>query len=249
VGAPVAGTGNVLSFGLQTVVGTYTVVGTSVSTNCSSNMTGSVTIFTFNCNAAITDPCVCKNNATTLINGQFDETIQVNAPSNQTWMVLSVNGLYSSASPLPPAAPAPILVGTILTPLGGNAFQLKGIHVDALGYTLVVTNNQGTTLSIGNSCQYPNPAITSVLDGPFCLYSDIVPLTGNPGDANIVSAVFTVNGVPATQFDPGAGVGQYVIEYTVNGGTPKAFGAKRSRLYPKSIQHGQCNRHAITTSL
>ncbi len=224
VGAPVAGTGNVLSFGLQTVVGTYTVVGTSVSTNCSNNMTGSVTIFTFNCTPSITDPCVCKNNATNLTNGQFDETIQVNAPSNQIWMVLSVNGLYSAFSPAPPAVPTPITVGTVLTPSGVNAFQLKGIHVDALGYSLVVTNNQGTTLSIGNSCQYPNPAITADLSGDFCLYSDVVNLTGTPGDANIASAVFTVNGVVATQFNPGAGVGQYTIEYTVNGGTPKAAG-------------------------
>jgi hypothetical protein len=57
------------------------------------------------------------------------------------------------------------------------------------------------------------------------LSSDAVALTGDPGDANIVSQTFKVNGVTTNIFDPSAGVGTYVIEYTVNGGTPKANGA------------------------
>lgn len=44
--ATLVGTGTTLDFGLQTVVGTYTVVGTNVATGCVSNMTGSATIFT-----------------------------------------------------------------------------------------------------------------------------------------------------------------------------------------------------------
>ncbi|MFN9958455.1 MAG: hypothetical protein ACK55I_35605, partial [bacterium] len=82
----------------------------------------------------------------------------------------------------------------------------------------------GETLTIGNKCEYPNPAILSNLNGPFCLFSDQVALTGDPGDANIVSQGFTINGVPATVFNPAQGVGTYIIEYTVNGGTPKAAG-------------------------
>lgn len=39
-----------------------------------------------------------------------------------------------------------------------------------------------------------------------------------------MSEGFTVNGVPATIFDPSQGIGQYIIKYTVDGGTPKAFG-------------------------
>lgn len=82
-----------------------------------------------------------------------------------------------------------------------NMFQLVGRHVDAIGYTITVSNGQGTSLTISNACQYPNPSITSDLNGDFCLFSDPITLTGNPGDANIVSEGFTVNGVPATQFD------------------------------------------------
>jgi hypothetical protein len=44
VGVPVAGTGGSLDFGLQTAGGTYTVIGTSTSTTCVNNMTGSVII-------------------------------------------------------------------------------------------------------------------------------------------------------------------------------------------------------------
>ena len=41
VGSPLAGTGGAISFGLQTVVGTYTVVATNSITGCTNNMTGS----------------------------------------------------------------------------------------------------------------------------------------------------------------------------------------------------------------
>jgi len=45
-GSAVAGTGSALSFGLKTATGTYTVVAASVSTGCTSTMTGSVVIST-----------------------------------------------------------------------------------------------------------------------------------------------------------------------------------------------------------
>ncbi|HOY06969.1 MAG TPA: hypothetical protein PLO67_16290, partial [Saprospiraceae bacterium] len=224
VGAPVAGTGNPISFGPQLAVGTYTVTATAVQGNCTAPMNGSAVVTNFDCTIEISDPCVCLNNATTLTNGQFGEQIKVNAPGTQIWTVTAVSGLYSPLSANPPAAPNPITVGTVLVNIGGNMFTLDGRHVDAIGYTITVSNGLGTSLSIGNSCQYPNPVITSDLTGPFCLYSDIVALTGTPGDANIVSQGFTINGVPATEFDPGAGIGTYVITYTVNGGVPKAAG-------------------------
>jgi uncharacterized protein YjdB len=44
VSGPITGTGSAISFGLQTVAGTYTVLATDVSTTCSSDMTGSSTI-------------------------------------------------------------------------------------------------------------------------------------------------------------------------------------------------------------
>ncbi len=44
VGAPVAGTGSIIDFGLQTTAGTYTVVATIITTMCTANMTSSVTV-------------------------------------------------------------------------------------------------------------------------------------------------------------------------------------------------------------
>ena len=98
------------------------------------------------------------------------------------------------------------------SPANSGDYYLTGIHVDAQGYSITVVSQYGEVLTISNECRYPNPVILSNLDGPFCLYSDPVELIGDPGDANIISAGFTINGVPATVFDPGAlGIGAYVI--------------------------------------
>ncbi|HLO53691.1 MAG TPA: M36 family metallopeptidase, partial [Saprospiraceae bacterium] len=220
VGTPVAGTGAALNFPVQSTAGTYTVVATNATTGCTSNMTGNAIILVITCGATITDPCVCLNNATTPTNGQFSEMITVNAPAGQTWTVSAVSGLFTTTSPAPPAAPIAITVGTVLTASGGT-YTLNGRHIDALGYTLSVTNNRGTTLTIGNSCSYPSPIITSP-PLAVCL-GELLPLTGIPGDGNFISSGFTVNGVAATIFNPTT-TGTYTIVYTVNGGTPKAFG-------------------------
>ena len=193
----------------------------------------------------ITDPCVCKNNATNLINGQFNETIKIEGLAGQTWTIISATGLYLSTSSAPPNSPAAIPPGTTFTQTPNNSgdYFFTGIHVDALGYSITVSNGAGFVLTIGNSCVYPNPSITSDLSGAFCLFSDPITLTGDPGDANIVSEGFTVNGVPAIQFNPAQGVGQYTIVYTVNGGVPKAFGPND----PGCIQSVSTIVHVIAT--
>ena len=175
---------------------------------------------------SISDPCVCKNNATTLDNGQFAEVIKIESLTGKVWTVTASTGLWSGLSPSGPFAPISIIGEKMVeNPVGSGDYYLNGIHIDAIGYTVTITSGQGESLTIGNLCSYPNPTITSNLDGPFCLYSKPVPLTGTPGDANIVSQGFTINGAPATVFNPGSGLGNYVIKYIVNGGVPKASGA------------------------
>ncbi len=188
-------------------------------------MSGAATIVTGGCDIDILDPCECLNNATTLTNGQFSETIQITAVPGDTWTVTAVSGLYTSTSLPPPSTPTPVTVGTtfVESPAGSGIYLLPGRHVDALGYTITVRNARGLTLTIGNTCEYPNPVITTNLDGPFCVNTDPITLTGDPGDANtdpMDPPYFTVNGVETTTFDPGAGVGTYVIKYIVNGGEP-----------------------------
>jgi len=223
-GAPVAGTGSAITFGPQGTAGTYTVVATNITTGCTQTMTGSVTVSAITCTPSITDPCTCLNNATTLTNGQFGETIVVNAPAGQTWTVTVVSGLFTTGSPAPPAAPTPILVGATMTEGPATVYTLMGRHVDAIGYSISVNNGLGTTLMITNNCTYPNPVITG-LAATYCANDAAVTLTGTPGDANIVSQSFTVNGNPATQFNPAAlGAGMHTVVYTVDGGVAKAFG-------------------------
>ena len=176
---------------------------------------------------SISDPCVCLNNGTNLTNSQFGEEILIQSLTGKTWMVTAVTGLYASNSPNPPAAPVPVAIGTFFTefPAGSGDYYLTGRHIDAIGYSITVESESGEILQIGNQCAYPNPEILSDLSGEFCLFSDPVDLIGTPGDQNFVSAGFTINGNPATVFDPAAlGVGAYHIEYTVDGGVPKANG-------------------------
>ncbi len=44
VGSPVAGTGGILDFGLQTITGAYTVIAQNASTHCQNNMAGSASV-------------------------------------------------------------------------------------------------------------------------------------------------------------------------------------------------------------
>jgi hypothetical protein len=227
-GGTVAGTGSPISFGAQSLVGTYTV--SAVLGTCTANMTSSVAVSTIACgitnDPSIADPCTCKNNATTLTNGQFDETIEVTAPTGQTWTVVGVTGLFTTASATPPAAPTPLTVGTTMTFIGGTTYRITGIHIDAQGYSLSVSNGLGTTLTVGNTCAYPNPVLALDNSIAYCSGSPAVPLTGTPGDANITTQGFTVDGVAATQFNPAAlASGSHTVTYTVNGGIPKAVTA------------------------
>jgi hypothetical protein len=62
VGSPIAGTGSALTFPNQTLAGTYTVVATSTSTSCTSNMTGSAILTLDTQNPTITCPANISQN-------------------------------------------------------------------------------------------------------------------------------------------------------------------------------------------
>jgi YVTN family beta-propeller protein len=226
VGTSLAGTGAALNFG-SFPAGTYTVVATQVLGGCSRTMTGSVAVQAFNCTVTVTDPCVCKNNATNLVNGQFDEFIKVNAPSWQNWTIKNIFGLYNLNSPAPPAAPIPVPVGTTLAGIGNNMFLLNGLHVDAIGYSVTVSNGF-TDLSLPlTKCYYPDPVILDP-GGPYCLYSPDVTLSAKvannpaPNPGNLPH--FTVNGTnyPAT-FNAGLGVWETTYDITALGNYTVGF--------------------------
>jgi hypothetical protein len=173
----------------------------------------------------ISKSCQCLNNATILLNGQFADSLKITSLSGKVWTVTSVSGLYTGTSAQPPVAPTLIPLGTTFTefPAGSGDYYLYGKHVDALPYSITVTSATGEVLTIGNSCEYPNPVISG-FTAPVCLFTPAVTLSGDLGDAFPApnTGTFTVNGAPATVFDPMVlGIGTHIITFTVDGGVPK----------------------------
>ncbi len=159
--------------------------------------------------------CNCMNNATNLQNGQFSELITIESPTGQIWSVISAPGFYQSGSPAPPSAPIPVEAGTLFleTAPGSGKYQLTGIHVDGQGFELSVENGLGDTLTIANTCYYPNPVILGIPE-EVCLSSGAFELTA---DVEGVSGTgtFSIDGVPGSLFDPQAeGTGAHLITYT-----------------------------------
>ena len=73
--------------------------------------------------------CGCMNNETSWGNGQFSETITITSAPGLTWTIVAANGLYSTASPAPPAAPLPIPAGTIITEGPAGTYVLSARRV------------------------------------------------------------------------------------------------------------------------
>ncbi|MEL6941417.1 MAG: HYR domain-containing protein, partial [Bacteroidota bacterium] len=109
----------------------------------------------------ITDPCICLNNRTTDDDGQFAETVTVYSAPNETWKIISVEGLFRAPSgAFPPANGVqydliPYQVGEELTenPASSGEYVLNGLHLEEIGYSITVSNGS-TTLSTSNNCIY-----------------------------------------------------------------------------------------------
>ncbi|MDV7390614.1 hypothetical protein RZS08_04635, partial [Arthrospira platensis SPKY1] len=75
------------------------------------------------------------------------------------------------------------------TEVSAGVYQLDGVHVDALGYSISVTNGS-VTLSISNTCYYPNPSLSGLnelycsQDGP-----QTASVTADLGDASGTATV------------------------------------------------------------
>lgn len=157
--------------------------------------------------------CHCLNNATTLTDGQFLDTITVDSGvTGETWTVENTStGAYSNASPAPPAAPVSIN-GATLTEVSAGVYQIIIRHVDAEGFTVNVSNGPDD-LSISNLCYYPNVSFLGLPD-TVCLTSNpVMLLADNGGVAGIGS--FTIDGQLSTVFSAQAlGEGTYEVAYT-----------------------------------
>jgi hypothetical protein len=169
--------------------------------------------------------CNCLNNATNLANGQFTDTITITSDPGEIWTVVSSFGMFTSASPAPPAAPLPVTPGTqfLETATGSGIYRLVVRHVDAVGFTMTASNGIGGDVNISSTCYYPDPTILG-LSSQYCTTSLPVTLQGTAGAGVVGTGSFTVNGNPATTFNPNAlGPGTYNVTYTFNAGEGTPF--------------------------
>ncbi|AEE52691.1 MopE-related protein [Haliscomenobacter hydrossis] len=163
---------------------------------------------------SIHDPCSCAKNAPIIDNGTttdlgtFSETVTVEGPSGQTWTIVTVTGLYSDIDATIAYAPGATIPET---GVGTGIFELGGYHRDGVGYTISVTNGQGDTLSIDNTCYYPDPVFTGL---PAVVSPAAAPfqVTGTVANNATGTGTFILDGVP----QPGASAAPTVI--TINPG-------------------------------
>ncbi|MEL6863554.1 MAG: hypothetical protein AAFP19_04000, partial [Bacteroidota bacterium] len=232
-GPGVTDNGNGTNYFLDPTVngpGTITITYTFTDANgCTDIATSNIDIF--DCDFDMTDPCFCLNNASTIDvdagtggdDGQFAEMISVidangmALPSNQIWTVTTATGAFD-ANNVPAvgmqSTGVPIATDGSVT-LTFNAvlgtYELPFVHVDAIGYSITVEGpfGQGSpvnqSLTIGNTCQYPNPEFNPMLPDQICAADMPITLGGTDTNGNGADAItFFINGTPATVFDPSA---------------------------------------------
>ena len=151
VGLPVAGTGSAISFGPQTVAGTYTVLATKNSNSTTATMTGSATIIINQLPVVSlnTPPAQCGGSATldagnagsTFLWSDNSTTETINAATTGTYTVTVTNTNTCSAS-------ASVLV-TINTP-PSISFSITNANICA-GTPTTITANGATSYLWSNS--------------------------------------------------------------------------------------------------
>ena len=90
IGIPVAGSGSAISFGNQTLAGTYTVVATQVSSGCTRNMSGSKSVIVSNC--AGREGIADWSNQDSFFDGKNWAVVSPNPVANQN-IVLELRGV------------------------------------------------------------------------------------------------------------------------------------------------------------
>jgi uncharacterized protein YjdB len=205
VGSPVAGTGGILDFGLQTVAGTYTVIATNATTTCSRSMAGSTSVTV---NPVVTPIVNISTTAgDTICSGVFTTftAIPVSGGLSPTYQ-WKVNGVVTGLSPNYSYTPVDgdVLSVTMTssaacaTPATAN--RTETLHVIAAGApTVTVAANPGTTVCQGTSVTYSAvpvfggsmPSYTWIKNGVTVGTSPS--FTYTPLDGDVVSAVMTSN--------------------------------------------------------
>ncbi|MEL7426267.1 MAG: proprotein convertase P-domain-containing protein, partial [Bacteroidota bacterium] len=223
---------------------TYTLAG---ELNCV--YTETATLPVLDCGTEITDPCTCNDDASQIVfdpvtggynnpnDGTFGEVVAIvdvtgaPLPAGLDFRVVAANGAIG------------VMAGDVLAyDAGAGIYSIAFDHADDVGYTITVDqffagNAVGFNFMIGNTCAYPNPVFDPELDPIYCSFQDAITLGGDDTDGIGADAItFTINGAPATAFDPmdlGPGLHEIVMTYdgaadanggiSPDGGTTPAF--------------------------
>ena len=152
----------------------------------------------------IADPCNCLNNATDQKNGQYGEVVLVvEGAIGDTWTIIDQSGMFLSDSPEPPADPIPVPIGTVLEEdpdhPGSPTYTFR--HVEEIGYMIFVSNGFDT-LSIGNTCFYPEITITNLPADSITICKNADPIV--PEIVTDIPGIVTIylNDEPVTVIDP-----------------------------------------------
>ena len=208
IGLPQAGSGGAVPFGLQTAGGSYTVVGTNISTTCSSNMTGS---------ASVTVNALPASYGLTGGGGYCTGSTPVHVGLTNSNTGISYQ-LYNNTGS------GPVIVGTALAGLGG-AIDF-GTEAAAGSYTVIATNtvtactSAMSGISLVSVNTLPTAFAVTSTGTSYCFGS--AGITYNMGGSNtgvsyqLMNGTTTVGGPvagtgSALSFGPYTGAGTYTI--------------------------------------
>lgn len=100
--------------------------------------------------------CNCLDNASNDEDGQYAERITVNSDAGETWTIASVDGLFRSDSPAPPAAPLEFPANFELTEFAPGVYILQAIRVSGTAWTVTLNDGTGSfTVTSAHTCTYP----------------------------------------------------------------------------------------------
>jgi protocatechuate 3,4-dioxygenase beta subunit len=143
---------------------------------------------------SLLDPCVCLDNSTNSINGQFSEIINIEATPGGIWKIIAQTGMYLTSSPMPPLAPISVPIGTTINNIGFGEWSYQFKHIDSIGYTVSLSDGIDT-LTITNNCLYPNVnLITANFDSILCVQDAPFTLMSNPNLPGNVTYVVSNSG-------------------------------------------------------
>ncbi|MGI8580732.1 MAG: beta strand repeat-containing protein, partial [Chitinophagaceae bacterium] len=219
VGASVAGTGGAISFGNQTAAGTYTVVATNTTTNCTRTLTGNKTVtvnpLPNNTSTGFTGSTICPGGTGTLTFDAIDASFVAPYTITYTDGTNTFNQNIGSASPTTFNAqvnPTTTTNYTLTSITNGNNCTTTTGFGDATA-TITVGDNTppsitcpGTqTLPLDANCSATVPDYTSLATkSDNCTASGSITVTQSP-----------VAGTPVT------GVGSFTVTFTATDASGK----------------------------